>query len=360
MRSEGAEWKDALFSYINEMNEIGMQSERWLSKSSGLTSASHRQRLLRKLRVCARRDAELGMRQVRSEMRVRIERHRTGLSEAQADIAIHHVRSWEQAGQPWIEERIEREAVRFIRAAQGWHLTEARPLADERLASAQPEIDEVQQDELNEPFPSVPLVYTHGYTHDHPGARKSKVFAGPGIARESNWNARRDALYRREDAVAYAERWWKEPNNAYLYFDVNCTNYVSQCVFAGGAPMNYTDRRESGWWYKGRTKDQELWSYSWAVAHALQTLLSQSRAYGLRAEAIGQPEDLQLGDVICYDWDGSGRYGHNTIVTAFTPDGMPLVNANTVSSRHRYWDYRDSYAWTEQTRYRFYHISDDF
>ena len=140
---------------------------------------------------------------------------------------------------------------------------------------------------------------------------------------------------------------------------MNCTNYVSQCVFAGGIPMDYTGRREAGWWYKGRQNNQEQWSYSWAVAHALQHHLSQSRAHGLRAEAVPRPDMLQLGDVICYDWDGNGRFQHNTIVTAFTPSGMPLVNANTVSSRHRYWDYRDSYAWTDRTQYRFFHINDE-
>ncbi|MNN92744.1 putative amidase domain protein [compost metagenome] len=66
--------------------------------------------------------------------------------------------------------------------------------------------------------------------------------------------------------------------------------------------------------------------------------------------------ELDIGDVICYSWDGDGRYGHSTIVTGFDPGGMPLVNAHTVNSRNRYWDYSDSYAWTERTQYRFYHI----
>lgn len=152
----------------------------------------------------------------------------------------------------------------------------------------------------------------------------------------------------------------EQPNPAYENFEVNCTNYVSQCLFAGGAPMNYTGRRDSGWWYKGYSNGQEMWSYSWAVANSLQHFLSYPRAYGLRADAVSMPESLQLGDVICYDWEGDGRVRHNTIVTAFTAEGLPLVNANTVSSRHRYWDYKDSYAWTERTRYHFYHITDEF
>lgn len=81
---------------------------------------------------------------------------------------------------------------------------------------------------------------------------------------------------------------------------------------------------------------------------------------GLRAERVERPEQLMLGDVIVYDWDGDGAFQHSTIVTAFDAGGMPLVNAHTVSSRHRYWDYRDSYAWNDNTEYRFYHIPDYF
>lgn len=73
-----------------------------------------------------------------------------------------------------------------------------------------------------------------------------------------------------------------------------------------------------------------------------------------------RPEQLQLGDVIIYDWDGDGGFQHSTIVTAFDAGGMPLVNAHTTPSKHRYWDYRDSYAWTENTVYRFFRIADYF
>jgi hypothetical protein len=63
--------------------------------------------------------------------------------------------------------------------------------------------------------------------------------------------------------------------------------------------------------------------------------------------------------VISYDWDGNGHFQHSTIVAAVDARGMPLVNAHTTESYHRYWDYRDSYAWTERTAYRFFHIPDE-
>ncbi len=123
--------------------------------------------------------------------------------------------------------------------------------------------------------------------------------------------------------------------------------------------MHYTGRRESGWWYQGKSGGRELWSYSWAVAHSLQVHLSRSRT-ALQACVVERPEQLMVGDVICYDWDGDSRFQHNTIVIGFDAYGMPLVNAHTTNSRYRYWDYRDSPAWTERTVYRFFHILDEF
>lgn len=165
--------------------------------------------------------------------------------------------------------------------------------------------------------------------------------------------------YDRRAAAEYADRWWESGNPAFLEFEVDCSNYVSQCIFAGGAPMNYTDRRNAGWWYRGRSGSRELWSYSWAVANSLRSYLAASRS-GLRALQVETPQQLEEGDVICYSWLGDGRYGHSTVVAAIDGNGMPLVNAHTVSSKHRYWDYRDSYAWTNNTQYRFFHIADEF
>lgn len=359
--SAAAEWKNALFRYVSDMNEAV------LSRDSGalskISDPGHRDRLAKRMRAGILRERESGIKPLQSEMRVKIERHRINPIEAVADIALHAVRSFEQLGQPWQEERIDRERVKFVRAGAGWRLESAAPLATE----SHPEVGVVLEPERGHygwgfdaerkppAIPSLPYM-NPAAVYDF----KSPVYAAPYYWGDRDIAPPRGTPYRREAAVAYAERWWNEPNNAYEEFDVNCTNYVSQCIFAGGAPMDYTGRRESGWWYKGRQNNVEQWSYSWAVANALQHHLSMPRGHGLRSQVVARPESLQLGDVICYDWEGDGRFQHNTIVTAFTPEGMPLVNANTVSSRHRYWDYRDSYAWTDRTQYRFFHITNEF
>lgn len=157
-------------------------------------------------------------------------------------------------------------------------------------------------------------------------------------------------VYDRREAVRYAERWWNDYNPAYRKFENNCTNFVSQCLRAGGAPMWGYPNRSKGWWYQNNN-----WSYSWSVAHAFRWYLSGS-TYGLRGQEMKSAKDLSLGDVICYDFDGNGHFQHTTIVVAKDENGMPLVNAQTSNSRMRYWSYQDSTAWTPNIKYKFFHI----
>lgn len=158
--------------------------------------------------------------------------------------------------------------------------------------------------------------------------------------------------YDRLKAVQYAERWWNDYNPAYHKFDVDCTNYISQCLRAGGAPMWGQPNRGKGWWMSRNT-----WSYSWAVAHSLRWYLAHSKT-GLRAKEVQRADQLLLGDVICYDFQGDGRFDHNTIVTGKDANGMPLVNAHTYNSRMRYWAYEDSSAYTPNIQYKFFTIVD--
>ncbi|PLS14824.1 hypothetical protein CVD28_26265 [Bacillus sp. M6-12] len=158
--------------------------------------------------------------------------------------------------------------------------------------------------------------------------------------------------YDRLKAVRYAERWWNDYNPAYKKFEVDCTNFISQCLHAGGAPMWGAPNRSKGWWMS-----RNSWSYSWSVANALRIYLSNSRT-GLRAKEVKTPGELMLGDVICYDFQGDGRFDHNTIVTAKDANGMPLVNAHTYNSRMRNWAYKDSTAYTPNIKYKFFTILD--
>jgi Putative amidase domain len=168
-----------------------------------------------------------------------------------------------------------------------------------------------------------------------------------------NVEERSNYQYDRLRAVQYAEKWWNSYNPVYKKFDVDCTNYISQCLHAGNAPMRGYPNRSKGWWMRNNN-----WSYSWTVANSLRWYIPSSKV-GLRGKEVNSPEELKLGDVICYDFQGDGRYDHTTIVTAKDAKGMPLVNAHTTNSRMRYWNYEDSTAYTDNIKYKFFTIVDD-
>lgn len=157
--------------------------------------------------------------------------------------------------------------------------------------------------------------------------------------------------YDRMKAVQYAERWWNEFNPAYYKFTDDCTNFISQCLHAGGIPMWGAPNKNRGWWIRGNS-----WSYTWTTAHSLYHLLKEGK--GIRTKEVGSADELNVGDILCIDFEGDGRFDHNLIVTAKDRNGMPLVNAHTMNSRHRYWTYEDSSRYTPNIVYKFFVILD--
>ena len=160
-------------------------------------------------------------------------------------------------------------------------------------------------------------------------------------------------LYDRLAAVRYADKWWNSYNPAYPKFDVDCTNYVSQCLRAGGAPMWGYPNREKGWWIGGGT-----WSLSWSTPHSLRWYLAGSKR-GMTATQVGSAEELELGDIIVYDFQNDGRYDHSTIVTAKN-GSEPLVNAHTYNVKHRTGTIKIHMHTGRMHRYIFFKINDNF
>ena len=254
---------------------------------------------------------------------------------------------YELKGRTYMEEKAERERVTMLQRGAGeWIIHAVSPYIGDHDATRG---ENPYASELAEGHHALP------YGPDNP-TQVSVPFMNRQVFVQPDAVSSR-VVYDREAARQYADIWWNSYNPRFIQFEVDCTSFASaDPYFAGKAPMNYTGRRDRGWWYRGKSGSQELWSYSWAVAQALNIYLSGSHS-GLRGIEVDSPAKLTIGDVINYAWDGN-RFTHSTFVTGMAADGMPLVNAHTVNSRNRYWSYRDSYAWTERTVYRFYHIPD--
>ncbi len=68
-------------------------------------------------------------------------------------------------------------------------------------------------------------------------------------------------FYDRAEAAAYARRWALSRNPAYYDFDGlggDCTNFVSQCLYAGCRVMNYSSR--GGWYYISPARRSPSWT----------------------------------------------------------------------------------------------------
>lgn len=260
-----------------------------------------------KKQSCARRSAEI----VKAKAKGKVEQKITGQEKESVLYDVHFQYLIKQKGQFYIEEEVEKRQAEFYKGVL---------VKDEKLKESTPEFTS------GEVLP--------GFLDEAPAVRAGYQ-------------------YDRLKAVQYAERWWNDFNPAYKKFEVDCTNYISQCLHTGGAPMRGYPNRGNGWWMQSNN-----WSYSWTVANAMRWYLPASK-FGLRAREVSSADQLKLGDVICYDFQGDGRFDHTTIVTGHDANGMPLVNAHTYNSRMRYWAYEDSTAYTPQIKYKFFTVMDD-
>ena len=100
-------------------------------------------------------------------------------------------------------------------------------------------------------------------------------------------------IYDRYEAVEYALRYAIIPNPAYYDFSAiggDCTNFVSQCLYAGCKVMNYS---QNGWYYNNINSR----SPSWTSVEALYRFLTTNKSVGPRGYAVNLKE-AQIGDII--------------------------------------------------------------
>lgn len=100
--------------------------------------------------------------------------------------------------------------------------------------------------------------------------------------------------YIRKDAINYAKKWAYSRNPTYYAFDKiggDCTNFISQCLFAGSKIMNYTPT--FGWYYIDSTKR----SPSWTGVEFLYNFLITNKGPGPLATKVTKSE-IKIGDII--------------------------------------------------------------
>lgn len=134
--------------------------------------------------------------------------------------------------------------------------------------------------------------------------------------------------YQRQQAVDYARRWAFARNPAYYNFDRiggDCTNFASQCLFAGAGVMNYTP--DLGWFYRSANDRAAAWT---GVEYFYNFLMGNANGIGNGAGPFAVETTvggLEIGDFVQLG-SGTGDFYHTPVVVGFSGD-MPLVAAHT-------------------------------
>ena len=131
--------------------------------------------------------------------------------------------------------------------------------------------------------------------------------------------------YNRARAVEYAKTWALSRNP--LFFDFtgqggNCTNFVSQCIFAGCGVMNYTPT--FGWYYRSADDRAPAWTgveafYSFMTG--APDFASVNGGTGPYATDARTARQIELGDVIQLA-NEEGDFYHTLIISGFTENDI--------------------------------------
>ena len=155
--------------------------------------------------------------------------------------------------------------------------------------------------------------------------------------------------YNRQAAVAYAHRWAFGRNPAYSNFDGmggDCTNFASQCLYAGTGIMNFTPTY--GWYYLSLNDRAPAWT---GVEFFYRFLTRGEDSPGPAAVETSL-QNCRPGDFAQLNF-GAGVYGHTPIIVAM---GNPPTLENTLIAAHTYdADYKPLSSYTFRV-IRFLHV----
>lgn len=134
--------------------------------------------------------------------------------------------------------------------------------------------------------------------------------------------------YNRKNAVAYARRWAFGRNPRFYDFTGiggDCTNFVSQCIYAGSGVMNYTP--DTGWYYRSLNDRAPAWT----GVEFLYDFLINNKSIGPFAREVSYDEACK-GDVIQLGDEREDFY-HTLIIVQTEPEILIASHSNDAYDR---------------------------
>lgn len=156
--------------------------------------------------------------------------------------------------------------------------------------------------------------------------------------------------YDRLAAVEYAHRWAYGRNPAfYDYEDIggDCTNFASQCLYAGSRVMNFTPT--FGWYYIDANNKSPSWT---GVPYFYNFLTRKERSIGPFGVETGM-EEMIPGDFVQLRFKNREVFSHTPVIVSV---GDPPCLQNILVAAHSInadWRPVDTYPFQE---IRFLHV----
>ena len=142
--------------------------------------------------------------------------------------------------------------------------------------------------------------------------------------------------YNRTKAVSYAKKWFNSFNPEYYKYRYDCTNFVSQCLYAGGIPMSFGSDsytwhsfRSTKWFFSPLGYISNNARYNWDVSAAwrlcaINYSYFKKSVYAKRVFVIKDTRNsvrasinkLKIGDLLYMDDDGDGVPNHAVIISS--------------------------------------------
>jgi hypothetical protein len=135
--------------------------------------------------------------------------------------------------------------------------------------------------------------------------------------------------YDRAGAVKYAEAWALKRNPSFPNFDGmggDCTNFASQCVYAGCKVMNFT--KTYGWYCKSYSER----SPSWSGVEFFYNFFTGNKSAGPYAEQVDL-SGIEAGDLVQLGTQ-DGHFYHTPVVIS-VEGGEVFVAAHTFDTLRR-------------------------
>ena len=138
----------------------------------------------------------------------------------------------------------------------------------------------------------------------------------------------RERAYDRNAVLEYARKWALKRNPLYYDFEYiggDCTNFASQCIYAGAKIMNYTPT--FGWYYNSLSDR----SPSWTGVRYLYNFLVTNRSVGPFGHEVNKAK-AEIGDIVQLGTN-DGDFYHSPVIIATSP--TILVSAHSFDTLNR-------------------------